>query len=72
MPTTAMRLEYRVLAITAADAVGRAKETARAEGYTLRTVASVKAGDHAMAWLVTLVVRAADRAPGEAVEVWGK
>jgi hypothetical protein len=58
MTTTAMRLEYRVLADNAADAVGRAKETARAEGYVLRTVASAKQAPTDGQWLVTLVVKA--------------
>ena len=61
MTTTAMRLEYRVLADNAADAEGRAKETARAEGYVLRTVASVKPPMTFLddrEWLVTLVVKA--------------
>jgi hypothetical protein len=63
MTATAMRLEYRVLADNAADAVGRAKETCRAEGYVLRTVASVKQGEDGRfgRWVVTLVVKA----PGE-------
>jgi hypothetical protein len=58
MPTTAMRLEYRVLADNAENAVGRAKETCRAEGYVLRTVASVKPAETPGQWLVTLVVGA--------------
>ena len=58
MTTTAMRLPYRVLAANATDALGRAKETCRAEGYVLRTVASVKPAETPGQWLVTLVVKA--------------
>jgi hypothetical protein len=68
MTTTAMRLEYRVLADNAENAVGRAKETCRAEGYVLRGVVSVKPAPSDTPeprlthfdgqWLVTLVVKA--------------
>jgi hypothetical protein len=51
------RFTYRVLAASSADAIGRAKETCRAEGWTLRTVAVARQAETPGQWLVTLVVR---------------
>ena len=49
------RFPYRVLATNSADAIYRAAETARAEGWTIRTVASAREETDG-AWVVTLVV----------------
>lgn len=57
---------YRLMATGSTDAVGKAKQTARAEGLRIQTVASVRLGPNPPAdtarepglWIVTLVVRA--------------
>lgn len=55
--TDPLRLPYRVPAASAPEAIAAAKAQCRAEGWTLRTVASVREAQTPGLWVVTLVVR---------------
>lgn len=59
MPVTVATYPYRVKAETAAEATEKAKATARAEGYTIKTVASCRPAATAGQWVVRLTVKGA-------------